>query len=428
MEELFIDSHKLPKALSKEEVYKLLELYQNGEEVAKDKLVEHNIRLVLYEVTGKFKMVDYDKKDLVSIGTLGLMKAINTFDISKKVEFATYAVRCIDNEILMFLRKLKKYQGIESLDAYVYQGNDGSEIKLEDMLSDDTNIEEDYTDNETYEIIRKVINTLPEKEQIIVKMHFGFIDDRVYTQKEIANKLQISQSYVSRLVTKIVKKVGNILKEKGLVELRSEEKKGKNEMPKELKSIYEYFNKYSKEEIDAMILKLNEDERKLLYIRYGSDLENPMTSESWNQDYVNKFYGSLIPKMKRLLANPTGERKKRKSTIDNGSGSNAFRKNEIMEDTQNNVEINIISLIRKENFFEMFQNYELKDAIIIALKLGFVDGIIFSSESIAEFFHISIEEVIDITRKSLLSYKSKLNQMIDDTINDVLGEDDKRGR
>lgn len=440
-EELFIDGYKLPKALSKQEMYELLELMKNGDINAREKLVEHNIRLVLYEVTGKFKNVFYDKKDLVSIGIIGLMKAINTFDTTKKVEFATYAVRCIDNEILMFLRKIKKHQNVESLDNSVYQGSDGRDIKLEDMLSDDTNIEEDYTDNETYQIIRMIVDKLPEREQLIIKLHFGFIDDKTYTQKEIADKLQISQSYVSRLVTKIVNKIGVLLKEKGVVELRDtkkskdlEIKEGSIEMPKGLQTIYDYFNGYSREQVDVMLTKLNEDEKILIMMRYGADLDNPTTSESWNKEHVNKFYGSLIPKMKRLLANPNGERKPRQKRIETKIVNNeeivaATPKKELKTHSDENIKI--IELLRDETFFDLLKTYEVKEAIIIALKLGYVNGKSFSTESIAQFFDMDINEVIEITRKALMTYKMKLNQMMDETINLMLNsecDDEQRGR
>ena len=439
-EELFIDGNKLPKALSKHEIYKLLELIQNGDSNAREKLVEHNIRLVLYEVTGKFKNVNYDKKDLVSIGIIGLMKAINTFDTTKKVEFATYAVRCIDNEILMFIRKIKKHQNVESLDNSVYQGSDGSDIKLEDMLSDDTNVEEDYTDNETYQIIRMIVDKLPEREQLIIKLHFGFVDDKTYTQKEIADKLQISQSYVSRLVAKIVKKVGILLNEKGVVELRDtkkskelEIKEGSIEMPKGLQTIYDYFNDYSREQVDVMLEKLNEDEKKLIMMRYGTDLDNPITSEYWNKEHVNKFYGSLIPKMKRLLSNPNGERKPRQQRIEAKIVSNEEKiattsKEEIKTHSDDNIKI--IELLRDETFFDLMKTYEVKEAIIIALKLGYVDGKSFSTESVAQFFGMDINEVIEITRKALMTYKMKLNQMMDETINLMLNsefDDEQRG-
>ena len=221
-DELFIDGYKLPKPLSKQEVYELLKKIKQGDELAREKFVEHNIRLVLYEVTGRFKSVEYDKKDLVSIGNVGLMKAITTFDTSKKVEFATYATRCIDNEILTFLRKLKKDQNVDSLDRTINHDKDGNELKIEDIIIDETDIVEEYTDNETHQIIRQIVKDLPDRDREIIMLHFGFYNDKTHTQKEIADMMSISRSYVSRLITKIVKKLGQQLQQKGVIELRME--------------------------------------------------------------------------------------------------------------------------------------------------------------------------------------------------------------
>ena len=230
-DELFIDVHKLPSPLSKQEVYELLEKIKQGDKRAKEILAEHNIRLVLYEVTGRFKLVKYDKKDLVSIGNIGLMKAITTFDTSKKVEFSTYATRCIDNEILMFLRKLKKEKS-DSLEETIIKNEDGDELKIEDKISDGTDITEEYMRNETYKIIRQIVNGLPERDKKIILLHFGFYNNKIHTQKEISDIMSISQSYVSRLITKIVKKLGQQLEQMGVIELRKEYKVKKDDFKK----------------------------------------------------------------------------------------------------------------------------------------------------------------------------------------------------
>ena len=225
MDEIFIDRNELPKTLSKDEVYQLLEKIQQGDELAKIKLAEHNIRLVLYEVTGRFKTVEYDKKELVDIGTVGLMQAIKTFDLSKKVEFSTYAIRCIDNEILMFLRKLKKYESIDSLDRIINVDKEGNEFKVEDIISDNTNIEEQYVDNETYRIIRQIVENLSGRDKEIIMLYYGFYNDRVYNQSEIANKFNISQPQISKLIKRIVSQLKEQLKQKGIIDLKVERQK-----------------------------------------------------------------------------------------------------------------------------------------------------------------------------------------------------------
>jgi len=457
--ELFIDGHKLPKPLSKQEVYELLDKIKQGDEKARTKLVEHNIRLVLYEVTGRFNTVKYDKKDLVSIGNIGLMNAITTFDTTKKVEFATHATRCIDNEILMFLRKIKKHENVDSLDRTINHDKDGNELKIEDTLSDDTDIVEEYTDNETYRIIREIVKELPDRDREIIMLHFGFYNGETHTQKEIAEMLSISQSYVSRLITKIVKRVGKILEEKGLIELRTKDKdkhisksnvikeKGGQKMARELQTIYQYFKYYTKEQVDAMLEKLSEEEKALITIRYGEDLNNPVSGKL-NKEQTNKFYGSLIPKMKRLLANPNKEikpRKKKVKTSENitnnlgdavveparkittqqipETGEVIKQHDKEEKDSVTNVGtmtkddcLKILELLRTPSFNQMMSVLSVKESVIISLKLGYVDGKYFSTESIAEFLGVEPQEVIETTRKVLLLYKENINQFIDNAI------------
>ena len=139
--------------------------------------------------------------------------------MTKEVKFSTYAVRCIDNEILMFLRKVKHDKNIDSIDKVFFYGEDGSEFKLEDILSDDSDLVTDHENSETYKIIRQLINQLPDKDKEIIMLRFGFYNDRVYTQKEIADKFHISQPHVYRLITKIVNKLGKQLESVGVTEL-----------------------------------------------------------------------------------------------------------------------------------------------------------------------------------------------------------------
>lgn len=310
--ELFIDGYKLPKPLITDELITLFSQTKNGSKEARDKLIIHNIRLVLYEVKHKFKNVNYDKKDLVSIGNLGLVKAIETYDISKEIKFTTYAVTCIDNEILMFLRKLKKDDNVYSLNK-VFHNKDGDEFKLEDYISDDRDFTEEIEIAENYKIIREIVKVLPDRDREIILLYFGFYNNRIYTQSEIADKMGLS--YVSRLIIKIINRISETLESKGIIELHSNKsdirKERKGKMPK-LQTIYQYFKNYTKEQVDEMLTKLTEEEKALVTLRYGEDLNNPVAARL-SKEQSNKFYGTLIPKMKRLLSNPTGERKPRKS-------------------------------------------------------------------------------------------------------------------
>ena len=167
LDELFISDCEIPKSLSKEETYRLFKRVNLGDEQAFKKIVLHNIRFVIYEVMHCFQYVLYDKSDLISIGTIGLMKAVRTFDVTKNIDFATYAKKCIDNEILQFLRKLrneKKYFGdVENFD-------------------DETSILDEYIKIETCQIIRQMVMNLPARERDVIILYFGFDGDRKYTQ------------------------------------------------------------------------------------------------------------------------------------------------------------------------------------------------------------------------------------------------------
>ena len=489
-DEWLMDGHKLPQPLPKDETYKLFQLAATGSEEARDKLITHNIRLVLYEVSNKFLNVDYDKKDLVSIGNIGLLKAINTYDVSKEFEFATYAARCIDNEILMFLRKLKKHQNTDSIDRVVFRDKDGSELKLEDKLSDGSDLVEDHEQNETHNIIRKLVKKLPDRDKEIVMLHFGFYNDRIYTQKEIADKFNISQSYVSRLITKIVKRLGKQLEDVGVIELHEkpktkEKEKDKKEM-RRIQSIYEYFKDYTREQVDEMLSKLSEEEMALITLRYGDDLDNPVQSKLTKEN-TNKFYGFLIPKMKRLLANPTGEKKRnprkpREKKVETTIATSEVVKpivdapkpliqeqpdlssekvspmtsvsEEIkeevegelipkveakeeetpvtnLEETSNDITKSdcqkMLELLRTPTFTQMMSVLTAKESIIISLKLGYVDGKYFSTESIAQFLGIEEMEVIETTKKVLLLYKENINNFLDSII-EVATDTNEKGR
>lgn len=301
---LFI-SADLPRPLSKEEMRVCFEKYKEGDMVARNTIIVHNIRLVMHEA-GKFQNTSYELEEIVSIGIIGLIKSIDKFDIEKNFEFATYAARCIDNEILMFMRKNKKHFNCESIYMTLGETLDVKERRLIDTLEDfKSNFGLDYEIKDTYREVRKIVEKLPDNDRKIIMLYFGFIDNRPYTQNEIAKKLNISQSYISKLIVRTLKKIKDEIEKNKLVEMSSsynENTNNKKKDLKKLKSIYEVLNK-PKEQVDNMLLELNEEEKALITLRYGSDLENPVSSENFKKEQSKKFYGNLLPKMKRILAN-----------------------------------------------------------------------------------------------------------------------------
>ena len=202
----------LPEPLSKEEEQLLSEQLANGDDKAREKLIVHNLRLVVY-IAKKFESSGVNIEDLISIGTIGLIKAVNTFTPEKNIKLATYASRCIENEILMYLRKIASQKMEISLDEPLNTDWDGNELMLADVLgSEGDEISREIEEDDEKRMVMEIIKTLPERERIIIDMRFGLGDKEELTQKEVADKLGISQSYISRLEKRIIKRIGDKLK------------------------------------------------------------------------------------------------------------------------------------------------------------------------------------------------------------------------
>lgn len=217
--EIFLGTNNLPEPLSKELTIKLLEKVKLGDKNARDELLIHNIKLVLHQIKKHFQNIDYYKEDLVSIGNIGLIKAIETFDLSKGFEFTTYAAKCINNEILMFLRKIKKDYSMESLEKTISGDNEGNELKLKDTIEDKSDITDKYTENELYRAIDGIVNDLPEQKREIIKLYFGFYNDTPYEQEKIASMFSITQSGVSKTISRTITLLKEELAKEGLIEL-----------------------------------------------------------------------------------------------------------------------------------------------------------------------------------------------------------------
>ena len=200
-------SQTLPPPLTPEEEEKILKKISEGNENMRQILVEHNLRLVVY-IAKKFENTGIGIEDLISIGTIGLMKAINTFNLDKNIKLATYASRCIENEILMYLRRSNKIKGEISIDEPLNQDGDGNELLLSDILGTEGDITSRRIEDEVDKALLKIsIDKLSSRERNIVELRFGFGNGVEKTQKEVADMLGISQSYISRLEKKIIRKM-----------------------------------------------------------------------------------------------------------------------------------------------------------------------------------------------------------------------------
>ena len=299
------NSQTMPKTLTSEENIELFNLLKSGDTSAREKLITGNINSVFFCINNRFSTVEYDKDELVSIGIIGLIKAVDTFDHTKGNKFITYLIKCINNEILMFLRKLKKDSRLQSLEQSAYIDKDDCEIQLVNYVSDEIDFTEELIENdylkECYKLIKKYINELPKREQDIINLYYS--NSKKYTQHEIASIVGISQPHVNRILKRTIK------------DLQVEISKMQN---------------------------INKD--------------------SISIDTINKA--------KELL----------------------------------------YSL----EYSQMMSNLTVKEAIIISLQLGYVDGKIFSVNSIANYFKISNREVIEITKIGLLKYRKNLKLFLNE--------------
>ena len=197
----------LPPPLTKEEEETVMRELLQGNEQYRELLITHNLRLVVY-IAKKFEGCATSTEDLVSIGTIGLMKAVKTFDPGKNIKLATYASRCIENEILMHLRKISGAKLEMSFDEPLSIDWDGNELTLRDVLGSDANeISNDIEYNDEKALLLKIILELPEKERELMKKRFGILGEEEHTQKELADLMGISQSYISRLEKRIIQKI-----------------------------------------------------------------------------------------------------------------------------------------------------------------------------------------------------------------------------
>ena len=200
-------SEILPEKLSSLEEYNLVEEMKKGSDEAKNQLIEHNLRLVVYTAQ-KFDNTGSNVEDLISIGTIGLIKAVSSFDNSKNIKMATYASRCIENEILMHLRKVSKIKKEVSLDEPLNTDAEGNELCISDILSSDSDeVTFSMDKQDEKDDLKRVLNDLSQKEKEIVCMRYGLSGGSEMTQKEVADFFDISQSYISRIEKKILDKM-----------------------------------------------------------------------------------------------------------------------------------------------------------------------------------------------------------------------------
>ena len=203
---------KLPPPLNREEELSYLVKAKTGDIEARNILIEHNLRLVVF-LAKKYESTGYPLEDLVSIGSIGLIKGINTYKIDKNIKLATYASRCIANEILMYIRKNKRRKTEISLEDALNYDSEGNELHLEDVMGTDSDlVAEEYESKEEKILLERELKNLDSRDKEIMIMRYGLYNTKEYTQKEVADKLSISQSYISRIEKKVIKKLKTLLR------------------------------------------------------------------------------------------------------------------------------------------------------------------------------------------------------------------------
>ena len=208
---LQLQTGSFPKPLTAEEEREYLARSARGDLEARNVLIERNLRLVAH-VMKKYYALDSDQEDLISIGTIGLIKAVSTFDASKRARLATYAARCVENEILMHFRAQRKNAQDVSLSDYIETGNDGAALSLMDVVSEDEDLLEQVTTREAIQQLRKVIGTcLTDQERQVVTLRYGLDGNAPKRQREVAQTCKISRSYVSRIEKRALEKLREAL-------------------------------------------------------------------------------------------------------------------------------------------------------------------------------------------------------------------------
>ncbi|MBR2827981.1 MAG: sigma-70 family RNA polymerase sigma factor [Bacilli bacterium] len=391
------------KALTREENLSLLERLRNEHEnydEIRSQLIEGNMRLVFYQVFQNFKNVCEDKEDLISIGTIGLMKAIDNFDFNRTKYFSSFATRCINNEILMHVRKLKRIHSVdfESFDEVVSSNNT---LTLSEILPSNVDIEYDFQLKEDKKMVWEYLETISEKQQVIMKYYFGFIDGKPYNQYEIADILHLTQSYISRVVNKHLKMIPIFLEEH---KVSSKEK----EKGSKISFLYDYFPNYSKDDVNDAILKLNKKDLKFL--------------SSWIQsdDKTTFPYQNLILKLKKILNQKEEVIKqeikipKKKEEVE----STSIISNKKDEDSLNEI---IETPKSKDISYSFHEDLFLKDAtlyflnhssyvtpkeyFLLMMKYSTAFKHSYSTLELSKFLNISEEEINSILIQSLKNMK-----------------------
>ena len=295
-DEIFTNIDYLPKTLSSYETRELLIKAKNNDIEARNKLIEHNIKLVIYIVDKKFSFTNYPKKELVSIGIDAIFKAIINFDMDMKTEFSTFLYKSVINEILVYMKINKRsYKRLSTISFYS-PSKINEDSLLIDTLKSPMNLENDYINHVIYNYIDELVASLPDKKRNVIELYYGFNGNDKKTQVEVGKRLNTSRQNVNKLLKESIETLRNRLIKDGIVEVR--DKKERKQAP--YKSIYEYFKNYTKEEIDYAISRLNDYYMELIKRKFWNDFDN-QDNKILDKDDKKTFYDNIVPRIKKLI-------------------------------------------------------------------------------------------------------------------------------
>lgn len=300
---------KLPEPLSHSEFTDLIKRVKLGDMAARDKIALHNIKLVINIVLSRFRKTEYEVKELIAVGLIGLVNAIDMYDDSRSTVFSAYAGKCIENEICVFIRK--KHDKEVSLDDLAFSQYEDCTLKKSDTIFDDEyDVALDYEKREIIAVIKDLIEKLDGRDREIIKLYFGFYDDRQYSQNEIAIMMGMTRANVSRIMQISLEQLGKKLKVFGILDgefgircwvYNKPNKEGQEVDESILNTIYGYFHSYTRKHVDQVLLMLTDEERKFLSLKYGSNLDQVINVEKLSKSDLDIIYGKIIPKMRGLL-------------------------------------------------------------------------------------------------------------------------------
>lgn len=214
----FLENEQFPVPLTEDETLLLFDKVKDGDKSAKDKLVKHNMKLILKLISTRYSRIPCEKDELVLSGSLGLSSAINTYDVSKNIKFSTYATKCINNEISKYVTKMYKEKGMLYIEDVIFDVNDDSELNYKEVISSNFNVENDYEQKELVAIVNERLEQLESRERSILTMYFGFNNTKCVTMQEIAENLGISRSYVAKIMKEQLYGFKVYLVKKGIID------------------------------------------------------------------------------------------------------------------------------------------------------------------------------------------------------------------